>query len=251
MRGRRGGAGQFAAAAVFILACALLPLLFVAPEQLRGEGHPRESTEPAQSADWRAQVFASYWDGDIERRRLELTAEDSEDVIACRVMAAEILSELRLDSVIPDLGDAQISYFILEDGEHRLRLMEFNQGWTGDWRNWFSIHIDLDTHEVYRAYISSQCLENFSNYSLYFPSALEIAEAWFALLGCEGGETGTDAPEPLPVDETEFSRSVETEFDVYYGDAEEELRYGVYFKCYIDNYPSMLMDLMFTMSQGG
>ena len=59
MRGRRGGAGQFAAAAVFILACALLPLLFVAPEQLRGEGHPRESTEPAQSADWRAQVFAS------------------------------------------------------------------------------------------------------------------------------------------------------------------------------------------------
>lgn len=172
MRGRRGGAGQFAAAAVFILACALLPLLFVAPGAAPRRGtSPGEHRAGAERGLAGAGLLPATGTATLERRRLELTAEDSEDVIACRVMAAEILSELRLDSVIPDLGDAQISYFILEDGEHRLRLMEFNQGWTGDWRNWFSIHIDLDTHEVYRAYISSQCLENFSNYSLSFPSA--------------------------------------------------------------------------------
>lgn len=251
MRPRRRGAGQFLAAAAFIAACALLPLLFVTPEPLWGDGEAAGSASP-QPVSGRAAVFGRYWDGEIVRRRLELTSDDGGDVIACRILAAELLNGLRSDGTAPNLGDAQISYFSLEDSGLTLRIMEFSQSWTGDWRNWFSIHIDLDTHEVYRAYMSSQCLENFEAYTVEFPEAEEIADGWFGLLGCEGGEAAAGAEDPLPVETTEFSSSLETQFEIYYvSGGAEEMRYDVYVKFYEDEYPSMIRDLMFTMAQAG
>lgn len=248
MKARGRGAGGFVAAALFITACALLPLLFV--PRISRDAAP-ESPDSAAPASARAELFASYWRGETERRRLELTQDDGENVAACRILASEILATLGVDAEAPEPDGAQVSYFTLESGGESVRLMEFSQGWTGDWRNWFSVHLDLDTHEVYRAYLSSQCLDNFEAYPLAFPSAQDTAEEWFRLLGCEGGEAVTDAEDPLPVETTEFSQSMETEFGIYYRHEDRsELRYDVYVKCYADDYPSMIRDLMFTMPGG-
>lgn len=244
MRARRRGAGQFIAAALFIVFCALLPLLFIPGGGPSGEEQP----EGTDTRSLRAELFSRYFNGEIERRSLEPTVDDREGVISCRTLANSILTGLCADGTLPQPSDAQISYFSVVDGGEQIRVMEFSQRWSGDWSNWFSIHIDLDTLEVYRAYISEQAVSNIGDYAISYPTAAGTAGEWFALLGCSGGDAASDAEDPLPAETTDFSQSMETEFEIYYSAPEEaELRYRVYVKFYADEYPSMVRDLMFTL----
>lgn len=247
MRARGRGTGAYIIAALVMLACALLPLLFMPRSQAPLPYGEAEQLGTTRSQ--RAELFTRYFtDGELERRGFEPTMDEREGVIACRALANSVLTGLCADSTLPEPADAQISYFSVADGEAQIRVMEFNQRWTGDWSNWFSIHIDLDTQEVYRAYISEQCLKNVEDYSLPLPRAADTAERWFSLLGCEGGAAGADAEDPLPAETTDYAQSMETDFGIHYSAPEgEALRYMVHLKYYADEYPSLIRDMMFTL----
>ena len=108
MRARGRGAGAYIIAALVMLACALLPLLFMPRSQAPLPYGEAEQLGTTRSQ--RAELFTRYFtDGELERRGFEPTMDEREGVIACRALANSVLTGLCADSTLPEPADAQIS----------------------------------------------------------------------------------------------------------------------------------------------
>ena len=101
MRARGRGAGAYIIAALVMLACALLPLLFMPRSQAPLPYGEAEQLGTTRSQ--RAELFTRYFtDGELERRGFEPTMDEREGVIACRALANSVLTGLCADSTLPE-----------------------------------------------------------------------------------------------------------------------------------------------------
>lgn len=136
-----------------MLACALLPLLFMPRSQAPLPYGEAEQLGTTRSQ--RAELFTRYFtDGELERRGFEPTMDEREGVIACRALANSVLT-----------GPLRGQYAAGAGGRADKLLLRRRRGGAdprdgvqpaldGGLEQLVSIHIDLDTQEVYRAYIS-------------------------------------------------------------------------------------------------
>ena len=138
--------------ALLLAVCLLLPLLF------RGGGGEAGNVTPApgMSASERADLYYRYTQEDsLNLTQLDSDSINDADLIECTRLANTVSSILVMDegSTRAD-GPSGTNFYTLTDGEETIRIMEYYHEWTADWHNWFTIHIDIDTREIYYLYYS-------------------------------------------------------------------------------------------------
>src|SRR5699024_1220266 len=137
--------------------------------------------------------------------------------------------ELRSD------GASGVNFYTLSDNGESLRIMEYYHEWTGDWHNWFTIHIDIDTMDIYYIYYSANVQSNGEGYSGLAPEHLQ--EAVSVLLPELGFSTSASMDEG---DDGVWSLQLGRP-------SGEELGYDVICNIYEDAAPILLIDLRITL----
>ena len=172
----------FAATALLLVVCLTLPLLF-----LNGEGEPGPATERALTLGRRAEIYALFAaDEGLNMERLDEAGVGNDEYISCINTANAII-----DTLVMDEGETRLenpfgtNFYTLTEGGDSIRIMEYYYEWTGDWHNWFTMHIDLDTGLVYYLYYSANVQQNGG---LYIGRAEE--HPFLLGLGEEGGAVG-------------------------------------------------------------
>jgi len=202
LTGKTRGA-VFAAAAGFLLLCALLPLAFSGEEKPPdGPGNtdmsqttPAVPTYTPTELDDRVRLFDTYFDGGAGSIiRTDLKAgeiEPAKTIVNCQDELEKLISILTLDEAEEtSVNTSGINYYTLVDSRSgaSIRVAEGFRDWYGDWKNWLRICIDMDTLDVYYVYLSSNCLYNFDRYS-YAIDADAIAWGFGENMGWELTET--------------------------------------------------------------
>jgi len=196
LTGRTRGA-VFAAAAGFLLLCALLPLAFSGEEKPPdGPGNtdvsqttPAVPTYTLTELDDRIRLFDTYFDGDAGSIiKTELKAgdiESTETAAQCQDVLEKLIAVLSIDEAEEYINASGTNYYTLADSRTgaSIRVAEGFRDWYGDWKNWLRICIDMDTFDIYYVYLSSNCLYNFDSYA--YIDAQAIAWSFGEELGLE------------------------------------------------------------------
>ncbi len=198
MTGRTRGA-VFAAAAGFLLLCALLPLAFSGEEKPPDEPGNTVMSQPTPAVPTyiptelndRIRLFDTYFDGDAGSIiKTELKAgeiEPAQTTANCQDVLEKLIAVLTIDQAEENnVNVSGINYYTLVDSRTgaSIRVAEGFRDWYGDWKNWLRICIDMDTQDVYYVYLSSNCLYNFDRYN-YIIDANEIARGFGESMGWE------------------------------------------------------------------
>ncbi|MDO4750386.1 MAG: hypothetical protein Q4A39_06070 [Eubacteriales bacterium] len=210
-------------AAVLII-CAAVPMAFITET---GDNPPAESPDVELT---HYELWSAYWSAYREGLSLADPIEnpDKFDVNACQILTHELRLKLAPD-MSPGTVTGEGEEFLCVDG--RLKLYHCWNEWTGDWRNWLDIFIDLDTQEVLYFYLSSSCIANIDRYTDLLQTELDT----------EAGAKQWGNAIDLEMTNCTWSGDPEDYADVEYGD----VRYRVSTKYYFDpGYPSGLLDLM-------
>lgn len=221
----------FAATALLFIVCLTLPLLF-----LNGEGEPGPKTERALTLGRRAEIYARFAaDEGLNMERLDEAEVGNDEYISCINTANAII-----DTLVMDEGETRLenpfgtNFYTLTEGGDSIRIMEYYYEWTGDWHNWFTMHIDLDTGLIYYLYYSAAVQ---SNGGLYMGRAEEhLADAGEALmqeLGFTGGSLDYDS---------------DSRWELTLKRGGESYAYGAICGIYEDAAPSMIIDLRVTLA---
>ena len=149
-------------------------------------------------------------------------------------------ANLAMDALVMDSGETRdenpfgTNFYTLSDGGDTIRIMEYYYEWTGDWHNWFTMHIDLDAGLIYYLYYSAAVQ---SNGGLYMGRAEEhLADAGEALtqeLGFTGGSLDYDS---------------DSRWELTLKRGGESYAYGAICGIYEDAAPSMIIDLRVTLA---
>ena len=221
----------FAATALLFIVCLALPLLF-----LNGEGEPGPKTERALTLGRRAEIYARFAaDEGLNMERLDEAEVGNDEYISCINTANAII-----DTLVMDEGETRLenpfgtNFYTLTDGGDSIRIMEYYYEWTGDWHNWFTMHIDLDTGLVYYLYYSANVQQNGGLYIGRAEEHLDAAgEELISALGYE----------PLGLEHESGDL-----YRLTLAEGEGRLEYDAICGIYEDAAPSLLIDLRITLA---
>ena len=218
------------ATGLLLILCLMLPLLFTGG----GDG-PEPTTERALTLARRAEIYSLFAADDLSFTRLDEDEVDNGEYVECIRTA-----NLAMDALVMDSGETRdenpfgTNFYTLSDGGDTIRIMEYYYEWTGDWHNWFTMHIDLDTGLIYYLYYSAAVQ---SNGGLYMGRAEEhLADAGEALmqeLGFTGGSLDYDS---------------DSRWELTLKRGGESYAYGAICGIYEDAAPSMIIDLRVTLA---
>lgn len=223
--------------ALLLLACLLLPLLFV-PGEPGSAVTDNQSMSPGEKAEL---YYRFTQDDDMYLTQLDESEVDNDSLIECTRIANTIENTLVMDEGgIRTDGPSGMAFYTLSGSEGTIRMMEYYHEWYGDWHNWFTLRIDLDTREIYYMYYSANVLQNGGEYAGRAEAHLE--NAGMDLIR----ELGfTDAS---LLDAGEASGSTEWELELT-GAGGENYRYQTICNIYEDAAPSLLIDLRLTLTE--
>ncbi len=218
------------ATGLLLILCLMLPLLFTGG----GDG-PEPTTERALTLARRAEIYSLFAADDLSFTRLDEDEVDNGEYVECIRTANLAMGALVMDSgETRDENPFGTNFYTLSDGGDTIRIMEYYYEWTGDWHNWFTMHIDLDTGLIYYLYYSAAVQ---SNGGLYMGRAEEhLAEAGEALtqeLGFTGGSLDYDS---------------DSRWELTLKRGGESYAYGAICGIYEDAAPSMIIDLRVTLA---
>lgn len=220
-----------------LIVCACVPAFFV-----RDEEEPPVSTAPAPlTADGKASLYSLGASGGTER--LSIEDEDVSDRAAAnRETIDSAMKALRLDaSETENIVSVGTNYYAYADEQSRtINVMEFYREWTGDWKNWFIIQLDLDTGMMYHAYLSGICRRNVAGYLSDYgwgsadsdETAEKISQMMCSVLGLE---------------EISVTPSDSSHYVLLCRDGGGELTYDLHLSVYHDAAPSLLVDIELTL----
>lgn len=235
---------------VIIVICAVAPAFFIPSIE------PEPTPQPTFDVNYRADIYARSDAGELAKVTLESSEVDATKEQACREVMDTILSNLVADS---NMGETLISsgtnlYSLTDELGRSINVMEYYREWKGDWKNWFIIQMDLDTGEIYHAYISSMCLQNFAQYTDVISIYRDyIWESWAFLNGMQfkSLEIIDQTHFEFTVSKSEEQTELQHKFDynevIRAGSDSDQLRYYVLLSLYEDAGPSMVVDIEFTL----
>ena len=209
----------------------LLPLLF-----LPGNDDSAPDSTGADISERAALYYRYTTDDSLQLRRLDESEVDNDAYIECVRTIETITNQLIMDEgELRSDGASGVNFYTLSDNGESLRIMEYYHEWTGDWHNWFTIHIDIDTMDIYYIYYSANVQSNGESYSGLAQEHLQ--EAGSVLLPELGFST------PASMDEGD-----DGVWSLQLGrPSGEELGYDVICNIYEDAAPSLLIDLRITL----
>ncbi len=224
--------------ALLLAVCLMLPLLF----RINGSETDSVSPAPGMSASERADLYYRYTQEDgLHLAQLDGESINNADLIECTRLANTVSSILVMDEGTTRAdGPSGTNFYTLADGADTIRIMEYYHEWTADWHNWFTIHIDIDTREIYYLYYSANVQQNGEQYAGLAQSHLESAgQNILTTLGF------TDAT----LEDTGESDG-STQWELSLTDASGDIyRYVVICNIYEDAAPSLLIDLRLTLKE--
>ena len=216
--------------ALVLLACLMLPLLFTGREP-----EPAPSTERELTSARRAEIYSLFAADELGFTHLDEDEVGNEDYVKCVRLANTVRGILVMDE-----GETRVdnpfgtNFYTLSDDGDTIRIMEYYYEWTADWHNWLTMHIDIDTGEIYYLYYSANVLQNGWDYAGRAEDHLAAAgERLVTALGLE-----------LVSAEYESGELWKLELG---WDGEERV-YDVICGIYEDAAPSLLIDLRITIT---
>lgn len=224
----------FAVTGLLLIVCLMLPLLFRG-----GESQGEPSPAPAISAGERAALYYAYaTEDEPELVRLDGGEVDNSALIECTRIVNTVMNLLVMDGgSLRTEGPSGTNFYTLSDGDKSIRIMEYYREWTGDWHNWFTVHIDLDTREIYYLYYSANVQQNGDDYAGRAQEHLATA--------------GQDIIRALGFDEeASLGQAGENNaWELELADLSGEVyNYSVICNIYEDAAPSLLIDLRLTLT---
>lgn len=221
----------FVVTALLLVVCLLLPLLF-----LPGNDDSVPDSTGADISERAALYYRYTTDDSLQLRRLDESEVDNDAYIECVRTIETITNQLIMDEgELRSDGASGVNFYTLSDNGESLRIMEYYHEWTGDWHNWFTIHIDIDTMDIYYIYYSANVQSNGGSYSGLAQEHLQ--EVGSVLLPELGFST------PASMDEGDDG----VWFLQLGRPSGEELGYDVICNIYEDAAPSLLIDLRITL----
>ena len=177
--------------ALVLVLCLLLPLLFRAGP----EAEPVSPEGPGLAE--RAAIFLDCREERVERHSLDEAAVSTEALVECRRTINRVYDALVMDEGEERSGLSEgTRYYSIPAGSGEVRIMEYYREWVGDWSNWFTIQLDIDTLEIYYCYYSGLCERNFTLYAgtaeADVGAALETLPEELGFTGCEAEETADE-----------------------------------------------------------
>ena len=131
-------------------------------------------------------------------------------------------------------GPAGMNFYTVSGEEGGIRVLEYYHEWTGDWHNWFTMHIDLDTGLVYYLYYSANVQQNGGLYIGRAEEHLDAAgEELISALGYE----------PLGLEHESGDL-----YRLTLAEGAGRLEYDAICGIYEDAAPSLLIDLRITLA---
>ena len=229
------GALSWAVTALVLVVCLLLPLLF------RGDGTAEVDAGPTtyMSAGERAELYRRYAaDEGLALTQLDGSSVGDAELVGCMRLVNSVMNLLVMDdgSIRTD-GPSGTNFYTLSDNGRSIRIMEYYREWTADWHNWFTIHVDLDTQEIYYLYYSANVQQNGGEYAGRAEEHLENAGQNVILAL---GFTDDAALNWRNDNEWELELTNSSD-DVYH--------YQVICNIYEDAAPSLLIDLRLTLTE--
>lgn len=224
----------FAVTGLLLIVCLMLPLLFRGVE---AQGEP--SPAPAISSGERAALYYAYaTEDEPELVRLDGGEVDNSALIECTRIVNTVMNLLVMDGgSLRTEGPSGTNFYTLSDGNKSIRIMEYYREWTADWHNWFTVHIDLDTREIYYLYYSANVQQNGDDYAGRAQEHLATA--------------GQDIIRALGFDEeASLGQAGENNaWELELADLSGEVyNYSVICNIYEDAAPSLLIDLRLTLT---
>lgn len=224
----------FAVTGLLLIVCLMLPLLFRGVE---AQGEP--SPAPAISSGERAALYYAYaTEDEPELVRLDDGEVDNSALIECTRIVNTVMNLLVMDGgSLRTEGPSGTNFYTLSDGDKSIRIMEYYREWTADWHNWFTVHIDLDTREIYYLYYSANVQQNGDDYAGRAQEHLATA--------------GQDIIRALGFDEeASLGQAGENNaWELELADLSGEVyNYSVICNIYEDAAPSLLIDLRLTLT---
>ena len=220
----------FAATALLLAVCLTLPLLF-----LNGEGEPGSTTERALTLGRRAEIYARFAaDEGLNMERLDEAEVGNDEYISCINTANAII-----DTLVMDEGETRLenpfgtNFYTLTEGGDSIRIMEYYYEWTGDWHNWFTMHIDLDTREIYYLYYSASVQRN--------------GESYLGRAGEHVSAAGEELAQELGFTDGTLEFVEDSLWDLRLVKSGGERRYSAICGIYEDAAPSLIIDLRVTL----
>lgn len=228
------GALSWVVTALVLVVCLLLPLLFTGGAEV-DEPVPTS----VLSAGERAALYRRYTDDeDLVLEQLDGASVENAELIGCMRLVNSVMNLLVMDDgELRTDGPSGTNFYTLSDGGESIRILEYYREWTADWHNWFTIHVDLDTQEIYYLYYSANVQRNGTQYAWHAEEHLESAgQSLILALGfTEDGSLDWRAD-----NEWELTLA-NTSGDAYH--------YRVVCNIYEDTAPSLLIDLRLTLRE--
>ena len=218
------------ATGLLLILCLMLPLLFTGG----GDG-PEPTTERALTLARRAEIYSLFAADDLSFTRLDEDEVDNGEYVECIRTANLAMGALVMDSgETRDENPFGTNFYTLSDGGDTIRIMEYYYEWTGDWHNWFTMHIDLDTGLVYYLYYSANVQQNGG---LYIGRAEEHLDA-----------AGEELISGLGYEPLGLEHESGDLYRLTLAEGEGRLEYDAICGIYEDAAPSLLIDLRITLA---
>lgn len=168
---------------VVLIICAVLPAFFIPKDDVS------PTAEPDFDVNYRADIYSRGAAEELSRTELDSSEVDAGKQQSCREVMDTVISNFVADrSSAETLTATGTNLYSLTDEYGRsINVMEYYRDWTGDWKNWFIMQMDLDTGEIYHVYMSGMCQRNFEDYMNVVVSGYEevIWQAWAAFIGMD------------------------------------------------------------------
>ena len=214
--------------ALLLTACLIMPLLFVSPSEPEPDG---EALTPAE----RAELYHLHTeDEEHPFERLDESSVESADVAECmRVVNAAV------DGLVMDEGETRVdgpagmNFYTVSGEAGGIRVLEYYHEWTGDWHNWFTMHIDLDTREIYYLYYSASVQRN--------------GESYLGRAGEHVSAAGEELAQELGFTDGTLEFVEDSLWDLRLVKSGGERRYSAICGIYEDAAPSLIIDLRVTL----
>lgn len=214
--------------ALLLTACLIMPLLFVSPSEPEPDG---EALTPAE----RAELYHLHTEDEAHPfERLDESSVESADVAECmRVVNAAV------DGLVMDEGETRVdgpagmNFYTVSGEAGGIRVLEYYHEWTGDWHNWFTMHIDLDTREIYYLYYSASVQRN--------------GESYLGRAGEHVSAAGEELAQELGFTDGTLEFVEDSLWDLRLVKSGGERRYSAICGIYEDAAPSLIIDLRVTL----
>ncbi len=189
MKGKIGHFLALLGTALVLGLCAWLPSLFSGelpagpqePDGAQGDGTLISGENLSESEHRR--LWCSYRFGTEEEgyRTVQMNAEtiEGEKINASLDALEELIRSFQIDGAENiEIAATGQEYILYSDPDGRCILMlHYYRQWTGDWRNWMELYLDVDTLEVYYIYTSSACLQNNDQYIGVVDTDMDVGDA--------------------------------------------------------------------------